>query len=141
MKRIYCALLISLVMNTAWAGPEEDAQAARLRKDYVTALKIVRPLAKMNVAWAQRFLGNAYSSSEGVELDDVQATKLFQLAADQGDVLAQKNLGVMYYFGRGIKQDFRTAGVWFKIAAERGDAEAQFNIGSMYLDGAYSRTY
>jgi hypothetical protein len=45
MARIFIALMAVLEMYSAWAGPEDEALAVGLRKDYAAVLKIIKPSA------------------------------------------------------------------------------------------------
>lgn len=45
MPRIFIALMAVLEMYSALAGPEDEALAAGLRKDYAAVIKIIRPSA------------------------------------------------------------------------------------------------
>lgn len=59
------ATLTALVMlvaiaGAAVAGPLEDGVAAYDRKDYATALRLLRPLADQGIAMAQFELGTIY---------------------------------------------------------------------------------
>ena len=54
------------VVNTAVAGPLEDAKAASKRHDFTTALRLYRQLADQGVAQAQSALGAMYANGEGV---------------------------------------------------------------------------
>ena len=46
------------IAGTAVAGPLEDAEDARARRDYATALRLLRSLAKQGDATAQSRLGD-----------------------------------------------------------------------------------
>jgi TPR repeat protein len=59
------------------------------RKDYVSALSIVRPLADQGNAIAQSNLGLMYETGQGVPQDYTEAARLYRLAADQGFAGAQ----------------------------------------------------
>ena len=129
-------LLITLGMaQGAYAGPKEDAFAAFSRKDYATALSLLRPLATQGDAWAQFTLGIFYQYGQGVVEDHKEAVKWYRLAAAQGHAYAQFRLGFMYYFGRGVVQDHKEAVKWFRLAAAQGNEDAQFFLGNKYEFG------
>ncbi len=117
------------------AGPREDAEAAFLKQDYATALRLLRPLADQGDAWAQNSLGVMYRNGQGVPKDDAQAVKWYRLAADQGDAWAQIMLGVMYRNGQGVPKDDAQAVKWYRLAADQGNASAQSLLGAMYASG------
>jgi TPR repeat protein len=62
--------VVSLALAVA-AGPREDGIAAYNKEDYLTALRIFRPLAEQDNSAAQYFLGRLYSKGEGVPQDYV----------------------------------------------------------------------
>ena len=99
------------------AGPREDAEAAFLKQDYATALRLLRPLADQGDAWAQNSLGVMYRNGQGVPKDDAQAVKWYRLAADQGNASAQSLLGAMYASGQGVPKDYALAYMWWNLAA------------------------
>ena len=76
--------------------------AAYHRGDYVTALRLWRPLADQGNVHAQFNLGVKYHQGQGVPQDYAQAVSWCRKAADQGMVTAQFNLGVMYEHGLGV---------------------------------------
>jgi TPR repeat protein len=85
---------------------------------------------------AQRQLGNAYNSGEGVAKDEAEAVRWYRKAAEQGDADAQTILGSMYeYGGGGLSKDDTEAASWFRKAAEQGDAGGQYCLGEMYENG------
>jgi hypothetical protein len=76
-------LVLSLAAPVA-AGPLEDADAAVKRRDYATALRLIRPLAEQGDASAQYNLGVFYDNGLGVPQDKVSAYMWLNLAATQG---------------------------------------------------------
>jgi TPR repeat protein len=135
MKKLLVTLLTVLMLNAAWAGPEDEALAAWVRKDYAAVLKIVRPSALKGEPWAQGWLGDVYVQGLGVVQDYAEAVKWYWLAALQGDALAQNQLGVSFASGRGVLQDYAEAVRWYRLAAQQGADQAQSNLGAMYADG------
>jgi uncharacterized protein len=138
MRFARCSISISMFLTLAGvavAGPYEDATAAYFRKDYATALRILRPLADQGTASAQNSLGAMYAMGEGVPQDYAKAAKWYRKAADRGNSQAQYNLGVAYFKGRGLPQDYAEAVKWTRLAADQGYAGAQYNLGSAYASG------
>src|SRR5512143_3606455 len=81
------AAAIILVLGLATlveAGPLEDADAAIKRRDYASALRLIRPLAEQGDANAQYTLGVFYDNGLGVPQDKVRAYMWFNLSAAQG---------------------------------------------------------
>jgi TPR repeat protein len=76
-------LVLSLVEPVA-AGPLEDADVALKKRDYATALRLIRPLAERGDANAQYNLGVLYDNGLGVPQDKVRAYMWFNLSAAQG---------------------------------------------------------
>ena len=87
--------------------------------DYVTALRLWRPLAAQGHAYAQYNLGGMYHQGQGVPRDYAEAAKWFRLSAEQGYSQAQYNVGVMYGEGRGVPQNNVQAHMWLSLAASR----------------------
>ena len=102
----------------AWAGWDEGV-AAYHRRDYVTALREWRPLAKQGVADAQYNLGVMYGEGLGVPQDYAKAVGWWRKAAEQGHATAQYNLGVAYHNGEGVPQNYAQAHMWYNLAASR----------------------
>jgi uncharacterized protein len=112
-----------------------EGLAAYKRGDYVTVMRLLRPLADQGVVLAQFSLGLMYANGKGVPEDSTQAANWFRKAADQGNADAQANLGAMYAKGKGVSQDSIQAVDWFRKAADRGNADAQASLGWMYATG------
>ncbi len=87
--------------------------------DYVTALRLWRPLAAQGHAYAQYNLGGMYHEGQGVPRDYAEAVKWYRKAAKQGYAQAQHNVGVMYGEGTGVPQNNVQAHMWFTLAASR----------------------
>jgi hypothetical protein len=132
-------VLALALFSAALAGPLEDATAAYQRGDYVTALRLLRPLADQGNAAAQDALGVMYHEGQGVPQDYARALAWYRKAAEQGTAVAQFNLGAMYADGEGVPQDYARAIAWYRKAADQGTAVgtavAQSNLGVMYAHG------
>jgi TPR repeat protein len=84
MRTLGIALIALLLCAQAWAGPFEDGEAAYVRGDYATALRLLRPFADQGDAIAQSVLGVMYAYGDvGVAKDYVQAHKWLDLAASR----------------------------------------------------------
>jgi uncharacterized protein len=123
-------LILLAVAGAAVAGPLEDAVAAVNRRDYATALRLLRPLAEQGDDVAQFDLGVMYNEGWGVPRDYVQAAKWYRRAAIQGNADAQFNLGMLYEHHR-----YAEAAKWYREAADQGLEDAQFNLGLLYAKG------
>jgi uncharacterized protein len=115
------------IAGTAIAGPIEDGEAARDRKDYATALRLFRSLAEQGDATAQEHLGVMYENGLGVPEDYAEAVHWFRRAADQGLKTAQWFLGTMYQTGYGVQQDYVQAHMWYNLSAAQGWGAAAEN--------------
>jgi TPR repeat protein len=81
---VAAVLLVLSFVEPVAAGPLEDADAALKRRDYATALRLIRPLAERGDANAQYNLGVFYDNGLGVPQDKVRAYMWFNLSAAQG---------------------------------------------------------
>ena len=124
-----------LPATLATADTFEAGEAAYKRGDYVTALRVFKPLAEQGNAPAQNYLGLMYYVGQGVTTNYDEAAKWSRLAAEQGDMEAQYSLGVMYYQGQGVTTNYDEATKWIRLAAEQGYAAAQKDLGYMYEHG------
>lgn len=115
-----------------------DADRAYSKGDYATTLRLVRPLAGLGDAHAQRILGLMYALGEGVPRNNAEALKWIRLAAEKGEAIAQYQLGAWYRHGwavGGVPQNYAAALNWIGKAADQGNAEAQYQLGTMYHSG------
>ena len=87
-------LVLSFIVPVA-AGPLEDGEAAYESGDYVTALRLFRPLANQGDARAQFSLGVIYNNGRGVAQDYVRAYMWLSLAAARGDQTAAEYLDIV----------------------------------------------
>lgn len=137
MRLLKLLLLVMFVCaaGPAVAGPFGDALAAYEKGDYVTAVRLVRPLADQGDAFAQILLGGMYSEGKGVSQDFVQAVSWYRKAAERGFGDARMLLGQSYASGKGVPQSYAMAELWYRQAAEQGNVAAQYNLGLMYERG------
>src|SRR5262245_48134220 len=84
LNRMLAIVLLMSLAETATAGPLEDADAAIKRRDYATAVRLIRPLAEQGNANAQYKLGVFYDNGLGVPQDKVSAYMWLNLSASQG---------------------------------------------------------
>jgi TPR repeat protein len=85
LKHVIAAIILMLRFATpVAAGPLEDADAAIKRRDYATAVRLIRPLAEQGDANAQYKLGVFYDNGLGVPQDKVSAYMWLNLSASQG---------------------------------------------------------
>jgi TPR repeat protein len=84
LQHALCTILIFCFVDIVAAGPLEDADAAVKKRDYATAVRIIRPLAEQGDARAQYTLGVFYDNGLGVPQDRVTSYMWFDLSAAQG---------------------------------------------------------
>jgi uncharacterized protein len=89
-------LMLVAVAGVAAAGPFEDGRAALDRGDYVTAYRLLRPLAEQGDVRAQNDLGSMYQDGKGVPQNYTGAMKWYRRAAEQNYATSQFNVGLMY---------------------------------------------
>jgi TPR repeat protein len=70
-----------VVVGTADAAPLDDAVAAYRRRDYVTAERMLRPLAERGDAQAQDYLASLYSGYQGFPKNCAELMKWTRLSA------------------------------------------------------------
>ena len=129
MRNLTAIFCLTLVILLGSAGCDESADfqkglTAYYNKDYATALREWKPLAKQGDAIAQSNLGVMYYKGQGVPQDYKTALKWYRLSAKQGNADAQYNLGFMYRLGQGVIPDDIYAHMWWDIAASSGDKDA-----------------
>jgi uncharacterized protein len=129
------SIMLLLGAGSTWAGQYEDGVAAYNRRDYVNALRLLRPLAEQGHAGAQANVASMYFSANGVAQDFAEAFKWFRLSAPTGIPYAQSTLATMYAQGWGVPQDYAEAVKWYRLAAAQGDLAALYMLGSMYSFG------
>jgi hypothetical protein len=126
---IVAALVAALAAGPAFADAYKDGIAAGNSGDFVTALKLLTPLAEKGDARAQFAVGQVYHRGLGeIDEDPTKARHWYEKAARQGNANAQSNLGVIYATGDGVPQDDRIAEKWFRLAADQGNQDAKDNL-------------
>jgi TPR repeat protein len=125
------ALLALSSAGVAEAQSVRSGVAALNRQDYVSASRILIPLAEQGVAAAQSYLGFMFETGRGVPQNYTEAAMWYRRAAEQGDSAAQYSLGLLYDKGFGVPRDVIEAGKWLNLsaaAAPRRSREARVRI-------------
>jgi TPR repeat protein len=117
------------------SGQVELGANAFASGDYVTAMRLLRPLADRGFVRPQFYLGLMYANGRGVPRNDAAAVSWYRKAAEQRYGSAQINLGFMYENARGVPQDYTAAMNWYRKAADSSWDTAQNNLGLMYANG------
>jgi clan AA aspartic protease (TIGR02281 family) len=129
-------LLVAASFSSTFAGPFEDGGDAWQRRDFATAMRLLRPLAERGDADAQVLVGDMYQhGGNGVQQSPVQAALWYRKAAEQGDAIAQNSLGLMYESGEGVPQNYAEAMKWQLMAAKQGNGAAQHAMSGFYHFG------
>ena len=144
LQRIIVALFGILFAQYGCAGLQEGLNAYN-KKNYVTALNELQPLAEKGNANAQNYLGLIFweranekeseeeqgqsgASKVGEEYEK-RAKKWFTQAAQQGNAEAQINLGLMYQ-----QEDNNSQAIqWLLMAAKQNNTRAKTVLGDLYL--------
>lgn len=126
---------VFVVSSSSWADDFKDAMSAYRAKNYITAFRILTPLAEQGNAGAQYFLGLMYHQGQGVPRSTRVAIKWYTAAAEQGHADAQNHLGLIYDNAQGVPRNYGAAIRWYTAAAEQGHANAQNNLGLIYTKG------
>ena len=111
------------------------AYGAYISGDYITALRIIEPLAEKGDLRAQYILGYMHENGHVADQDFALAAKWYRMAAEQGDAISEISLGLLYEHGKGVAKDFAEAAKLYRSAADRGSARAHYRLGVMYRFG------
>lgn len=135
---VLLALLVAIALAAWWArswrpGLEKSAATPPLVEKL--DLEQLRAQAERGDAEAQRKLGLAHATGQGVKQSYAEAARWYRLAAEQGNARAQAALGELYEAGQGVPRDEAEAARWYRRAAEQGDAFAQYSLAVLYLLG------
>ncbi len=107
------------------------------KKDLLKAAHLLAVPVEKGDPTAQYYLGLAYATGTGVQLDESQAVLLFDAAAKQGEKNSQYMLGFAILNGLGgILPNGPAAVPWLERAAEQDVVKAQLLLGSMYATGS-----
>jgi TPR repeat protein len=126
----------------AAAGPYEDGVAAAKRGDFVTAVRLWRPLAHAGNVDAETWLCRTFLRAEFVDgatnaaLAPGEGLAECQAAADHGDLEAQYAMGELTMAGVGLPKDPVRGADWFRQAADQGYALAQLQLGLCFRIGS-----
>src|SRR3954465_15615484 len=100
------ALILLAISACAFAGfafaQPDPIQAAMDKKDYATAVKLLRPIADGGDAQAQSVLAELYANGQGTKKNFPEAAALWRKAATQNYAPAQYSLGLLYANGDGV---------------------------------------
>jgi TPR repeat protein len=111
IPRLLTTLVIACALSATGAGAValDDGKAAYDRKDYTTALSLLRPLAEQGNAEAETYIGLLFYYGQGTPKDYAEALKWLHLAAAKGFPPAQNGIGNLYFRGEGVEPDYSKA--------------------------------
>jgi uncharacterized protein len=127
-----CILLSGFAARVA-ARPLEDATAAIERREYATALQLLRPLAEQGNADAQVILAMMFITGRGLPQDHAEAVKWLRKGANHRNAVAQCLL--RHATDQGLLQDDVAVVAGPQKAADEGNDVAQCLLGVRYGAG------
>lgn len=113
---VSAAVLLLSTASFAEAQSFRQGASAFNRHDYVSASRILIPLAERGDAAAQSYLGFMFETGRGVPQNYTEAAMWYRRAAEQGDSLAQYSLGLLYDKGFGVPRDIVEASKWLNLS-------------------------
>ena len=123
MRRSARALSVATLIAgvaAAWQAKGDglnQGKAAFSRGNYLSAARLLAPLARRGNPRAQAMLGFMYENGLGAPQAYDVAAELYAGAAERGDPSGQYLLGLMYDKGHGVDQDDVLAYKWLNLAA------------------------
>jgi TPR repeat protein len=123
MRRLARALSVATLIAgvaAAWQAKGDglnQGKAAFSRGNYVSAARLLAPLARRGNPRAQAMLGFMYENGLGAPQAYDVAAELYAGAAERGDPSGQYLLGLMYDKGHGVDRDDVLAYKWLNLAA------------------------
>jgi TPR repeat protein len=125
---VVACVAATLSNRMAHAGTSDDdfrqGLSAFNTGDYVTALRLWRPLAEREEPRSEAGIGFMYHRGLGVGVDDREAAVWLRRAAEHGQAEGQLMLGILFYYGRGVTQSYVRAYAWCELAEISGNADA-----------------
>jgi uncharacterized protein len=106
-----------------------------LKKDVVTAIKLLEGASAKGHAKSQNALALIYQQGTGVPKDEKRALDYFTKAAEQNLPEAENSLALIYLKGVGVERDVDEAFKYFKRSADKGYGWGLNNLGAMYEQG------
>ncbi len=118
-------------------GEDAFARATALmeRKDFATAIPLLRQLAEENNGDAQAFLAGLYLVGIGLQQDVQLARQWFERAVRNGNATAAYNLGMMRERGEDGPADLTAAALWYEKGAQGDFPLAMLKLGEAYRSG------
>jgi TPR repeat protein len=127
MKNLLLAGLLSFCAPQSIADDFEMALTALSEREYSTAYRAFKRLAKREHIDAQYQLGMLYLYGRGVDQDVEQGVSWLKRAAEGGSYVAANELGQVYLSGQWVKQNETEAMKWLTLSskiAEESEGEA-----------------
>jgi hypothetical protein len=102
---------------------------------YDSALKVLKPLAKLGHKRAQTGMGLMYLYGDGLTKDEKKAIEWFKKASCQNYDWALYHLGTSYYYGRGVAKNYKLSFEYYQKASLQNNASAFLVLGHLYGSG------
>ena len=128
--------MLSFIASPAFADFDAGKKAYD-KKDWLTAIQQLRPLAEAGDDRAMVILGNMYSNGGfGVMASHTEALSLYcRAATEKNNAQAMDVIGAMYVSGFGVNQNLQIALQWFNRSALLGDQIGAFYYATIQLQG------
>jgi serine/threonine protein kinase len=117
------------------ARPQDKADQAYGRGDYVTAAPLYQTAAQGGDTHSQYRLGYMYEYGQALPQSYAKAYEWYSKAAAQGLKDAEFQVGYLSQHGLGILKNPAAALQWYQQGAAQGSAPAQYQLGLMYQMG------
>ena len=128
-------IALALLAGYAFAGDFDEALTAFQRRDFVTAQKLLQPMADQGQPKAQAAMAFVLFFRNDLPKDYASAVSWAKKAADQGESMGLALLGMSMLNGQGGQQDNAHAILLIKQAADRNNPLGQYELGKLMLVG------
>ena len=141
-SKIIASVCIAIIVLSgvayAWIARATTVPTALNSGDYVTARRLLLPMAKAGDADAQNRLGALYSAGLGGKQDYKIAANWMLKSALQGNSSAQINISHLYRRGNGVPKDQMRAVAWLWHARSNKNRAAENHL--KWLTGTLEMT-
>jgi len=127
---IFCFTLPASISADTESSLRAIDRSIRLR-EYSSAVDLLQPLLKQNVAAAQFRMAELYRSGKGVKKDMLRAQMEYEKAAKNGHAKAQYSLASLLQKQGSTKQKISEIRKWFQAAANQGHRRAKIKLASL----------
>lgn len=135
MRLFITSFLTFLIISTSSFAGFAEGKKAYEKKDWMNAIKELRPLAEYGNADANMLIANMYSDGLGVLQNSQTAFNLYKRSAELGNVDAMLSVGTLYLNGVGTYTSYADGVSWYKKCANKRHYMCTFLMGMMELYG------